>query len=1331
MRNDTVRSAMTADFGNGHSLKNTHSKPGRGGTQQWLATGISAAVLAFAIAMPQRAAAAEQCGPPDADGFVVCQPADDQYPDGIAYFRGADAPFADAIVVVERGSEIVTETARGIDVVNLSGTVNINAEGANVRTSGDYADGVWAVAYGDSAIVTIGDVHTAGLGSSGIVAVATRVAKVTAGNIVTEGDEATGVTVIAEELSARAFVGSVTTRGNNSVGISLLAERVDPGLPLASGVIQLDAGSVMTMGDGSTGITFQTGDPLGRSTIVVDTVRTIGADAIGILGTGYGASHISAGSVITTGNNSAAIASLKDFGSDVIEAGSIETFGSNANGILAYNSFGNMEALVGKVTTHGDGSHGIFQENLNGTVSVVAGTVLTTGANANGITSASLFERTTAVIGSVETKGMRSFGAFVAGGRGVDVSIANVVTHGDDSVGVRLVSGSAGLDVPLISGKILAEIGSVKTSGANAHGVSASALGSIDLKVGQVHTTGEYSVGITSLLQANGAHNVTADAVLTEGDYADGVLISHNGGPDATMTIDLGSVQTKGALASAVRIEEEVSDAKLTLRGNVLTSGDFSHGVWLSHARGGSLAITSGAAIVTNGAGSNGINLDAVGTRLAIDVKDVTTAGDEASAIKITSIDEHVIEEQSSRMDIQAETLVTKGSNAHGIDILLIEPGGGDGGPGTMTFSAHDLPGGARDLPGARTDIDVRTKAIAVEGDASVGIRIDSIGAVRIDAGDTVSRRAEAISVSTRDLVSLQIAGQTVSGGSAAVRLSGSDLSVFIGTKGSIVAEGDALVLTANGEYTPDEEEEGGIFFPFAFAGDGMVTLDNEGVIRSEQGHAIQILAGTATISNKGLVSGRIALSAGNDSFANNGLLELAADSDFGDGLDLLVNSGVVRIRGGTVAAAGLERFENTGGLIDLRNGAAGDALILPGSYSASGNALLAVDVAAGGSDRLVIAGAATGTTGIIIAPLAGGNATLLSKRVDIVTAGAGTAANAFVLANQESGFIGYNLVHDAGTNSFGVTARAGTAIYRLAKVQDAVQALSLKSGEGWTAHTADLREAASSQRLWGQMFGGVETRKAETVAGGAAQDIGARQDFYGAQLGFDILSPSEAGAPHVGVMASYINSNLRFARGEQRAKLEATTIGAYAGMKSGPLFANALAHYDRYWLNLSDRALAWDDKISGSGFGVAAEVGLRFEGRAFFAEPVATLSWSRRSLGDVAALGQIVAFEKSDGLRGKLGLRLGTTVALGQAEVDLYAGGSYAHEFAGDDGVVLRSNGLSETIGNQRLSDYGEIVAGFRVRASARVSGFIQGTANVGGRMSGGGGRVGLRISL
>src|SRR5690606_33036770 len=95
--------------------------------------------------------------------------------------------------------------------------------------------------------------------------------------------------------------------------------------------------------------------------------------------------------------------------------------------------------------------------------------------------------------------------------------------------------------------------------------------------------------------------------------------------------------------------------------------------------------------------------------------------------------------------------------------------------------------------------------------------------------------------------------------------------------------------------------------FP-AFGGDAHVI--NRGTIEAADGFAVRVENAAIALENRGTIAGGIRFAGGDDLFDNSGSLVLTRNSDFGDGIDILRNSGVVRA-GGDLRLDSLERFEN------------------------------------------------------------------------------------------------------------------------------------------------------------------------------------------------------------------------------------------------------------------------------------------------------------------------------------------------------------------------------------------------------------------------------------
>lgn len=106
------------------------------------------------------------------------------------------------------------------------------------------------------------------------------------------------------------------------------------------------------------------------------------------------------------------------------------------------------------------------------------------------------------------------------------------------------------------------------------------------------------------------------------------------------------------------------------------------------------------------------------------------------------------------------------------------------------------------------------------------------------------------------------------------------------------------------------------------------------------------------------------------------------------------------------------------------------------------------------------------------------------------------------------------------------------------------------------------------------------------------------------------------------------------------------------------------------------------------------------------------------------------IAFIDDDGLRGKLGARIGASFPSALLnKVVLYADGNYVHEFKGADRVAFTNNGQTVLIDNRATGDYGEGVVGANIGSNEGVSGFIEANGAKGNGFDSYGGRVGLRL--
>ncbi len=883
---------------------------------------------------------------------------------------------------------------------------------------------------------------------------------------------------------------------------------------------------------------------------------------------------------------------------------------------------------------------------------------------------------------------------------------------------------------------------SITTTGAISDGVRlTTTTGDINATTDIVGTTGAISNGIVAGT-TTGDLTLTATTTTTEGDISNGIVATTTTG---ALTVNTGNVTTTGPLSDAVTAS--------STSGNVLVNGgtiSTQQGMGITASTGGAgTATVAGGAITTAGAFNTGVRVTTdTGAAVATPVS-VTTAGVGADAIVVTST--------GSTAEGGATTISTTGDLARGI--VVDGATGATVGYGAITTTGLGSTGVVLTSGGTGDITGTGTALLSTTGTGADGIDATAAGDLTVEVGRvsaTGSGSRGIVATSTAGTVDITSAGVVADGNGVEATNTGGAVSVALGgTNNSVTGSGVVVdASTTAGLTLAQGGTLNGAVNGATLTSGTTTTVNNSGTISGTVAAIDASGGGTVGITNNasGIINGRVVLGAGNDTVNNAGTFNAVGASDFGGGADVFTNTGTFNVRpgtatAGTVTLAGLEAFNNTGGLIDLRNDHTGDVLVLPGAYTGSGDARLAVDVnlspAPTSADVLQIGGAAGGSTSVILNRLDSPAILSTAAGTTIVQAGAASGANAFVIApsSQVDGVIQYGVVYDPAAFSYAVVSAPSAAAYRTALYGDGVRNLWLQSGDAWTAHMRELRDniaangpGGSGGRFWFQGFGQWERRRnASTFSFNGLTntfDQGYDQDYYGFQLGMDLGAPvGDEGGFNFGVTAGYQNSNMSFPNTADRIRFNVVNGGLYASFTSGIFFINALGKYDYYWGEARSPAGLYAFDVNGSVWGAKAEAGLRF-GTDFFIEPAVSLSWTNSDFDDFTVPSGNFAIDDEDGLRGKAGARVGWTTAWGGAKVSLYGGANYVREFRGRSNVVFTSGGQTVAFSNPRNRDYAEGILGVNVGSdSGKLSGFFEGRYADGRDYDGYGVRGGIRV--
>lgn len=929
------------------------------------------------------------------------------------------------------------------------------------------------------------------------------------------------------------------------------------------------------------------------------------------------------------------------------------------------------------ITTDADGSYGALVSNNVDPLSVTLDRIITSGVNATGVIASSSEGAVTVTTNSITTSG--------AGADGIDAST--------DLSAITVTSGV------------------INTSGQDATAIDANSdFGDIRIGSTGIITTGAGSLGILAQTGGIGTITINSGSINTSGADAIGIRAANNTG---ALLVTSGPIATLGANADAINVLSTGGVATVNA-GAITTIGAGADGIVATGVNGANVTFTT---ISTTGANANGVLIPAgVAITGPLASATATVTGGSVSTVGATSDGVRAIAGAGAAIVNVSGNISTLGDNSRGI-FALGTTGATVTNGGTITTAG--LTSNGVDVASATGPVVVTVRNVTTTGNGSQAVLVNA------DTGN---------------------ATVTVNGALRTTGTTANALTVNSGANAVVNVASGATISTVQGDY-------------IRLNSVGTSTLNNAATIGNNLGgFALVATGGPVTINNTGNLSSDIVLTAGADRINNSGTFTVGANPDFGAGVDTFNNTGLVTLMAGATAAVspvftGLEAFTNSG-TIDLRNARAGDTLTLPGTYVGAGGTL-GLDITSNGTtttnDQLIVGGAATGTTTIALNQLAG-SLPVFNAGTVLVNAGVGSSATAFGLAGGglDAGFVRYEVGFDAPNNNFLLTAAPSDTAFRTLNYAEGIRSLWLKSADAVSAQLRARRDTMwslgggdTTGRFWMQIHGSEETREGQRDFNAFGQsrltNTGYQQDYYGGQIGLDISGSSgDRGGFAFGVTGGYIDSSLNFAGSADRINFDVVNAGVYASYSSGNLFFNALGKYDHYWAKSTALSGGFQQDFSGNIYGARAEMGLRFGSDSFFIEPAASISYVKNDTDDLAPLGTSIAFDEDDGLRGRIGGRIGGQIDMGGPKMSLYAGANYVHEFKGRDNVTFTSGGQTLTYTNDRLRDYGEATVGMTIAQNESVSGFLEAnyirsfSENNGQRgIDGVGGRAGIRFKF
>jgi autotransporter family porin len=558
------------------------------------------------------------------------------------------------------------------------------------------------------------------------------------------------------------------------------------------------------------------------------------------------------------------------------------------------------------------------------------------------------------------------------------------------------------------------------------------------------------------------------------------------------------------------------------------------------------------------------------------------------------------------------------------------------------------------------------------------------------------------------------------------------------------------------------------------------IDIFNTGTITADSLLAIDTFGARTTIVNEGagVITGFVDLTEFNDLFVNQsgGTFQARGESDFGAGFDQFNNWS-----GGTVHALGstsfvnLDRFTNSG-LISMVNGSTSDVFEISNTagqtnlaFVAQSGSTLAVDAFLGGpgsnADNFIINGNVTGQTLLKVNNTNRGPGAF-NRSIPVVFANGDVKSNAFFLERPiDTGLFEYDL-HFVPTNSgfFELRSHPGGGSHVLPRFATAAQDIFFVGNDTWFDRSADLRVLLNGGAPGGappdarylngaQPVPGItpavwvkgsgtwlkQDDKAQTESSGRIYryDLNRDLDVAHFQTGVDfgaIDVLSQGDMLIYGVLGGAILGDLDYNQIARQFDISGGEVGTYATYLRGGLFVDTLLKADFVEFD-SNGALGVPGSFNSTAWGVRTDAGYRFGSfrRGLFIEPLATIAFNWVDVEDFTVGGNKAILHDESVIRGRLGLRLGTSTEVwsGTLMEPFVIGSVWGNLGSDTNRATLTSNGTTFHFQDDLDETWGVVSAGvnfFNFAANTTV--FAKLDVIFGDETDGVSGKGGLRVS-
>jgi autotransporter family porin len=219
------------------------------------------------------------------------------------------------------------------------------------------------------------------------------------------------------------------------------------------------------------------------------------------------------------------------------------------------------------------------------------------------------------------------------------------------------------------------------------------------------------------------------------------------------------------------------------------------------------------------------------------------------------------------------------------------------------------------------------------------------------------------------------------------------------------------------------------------------------------------------------------------------------------------------------------------------------------------------------------------------------------------------------------------------------------------------------------------------------------------------------------------------------GILGGFVDANLDYDQLIRQFDFQGGEVGAYATYLNGGLFVDTLVKADFLELE-TDEVPGFPGSLDSTTWGVRTDAGYRFGGfrGGPFIEPLATIAVTWADIDDFTVGDNKVSFDDDANVRGRLGLRVGTSYAVWEGTtMEPFVIGSVWGNLSGDENqATLTSLGTTLPAFTDELPDvWGEVSGGVNFfNPSAQTTVFAKIDVTFGDDVEGVGGKAGMRYS-